>query len=94
MHVSSMYLLQNRGGVWKVDSASCSTSSITRFATTTNTGDPFPCVKLRQLPKSRQKVAWQSLSSENPGIIVQLYNSTYNIMQYNTIAPSDIHCRQ
>ena len=36
-----MYLLQNRGGGWKVDSASCSTSSITRFATTTDTGDPI-----------------------------------------------------
>ena len=32
LHVSSMYLLQNCGGVWKVDSASCSMSSITRFA--------------------------------------------------------------
>ena len=41
VHVSSTYLLQNRGGVWKVDSASCSTSSITRFATTTDTGDPI-----------------------------------------------------
>ena len=37
--VSSTYLLQNRGGVWKEDSASCSTSSITRFATTTDTVD-------------------------------------------------------
>ena len=33
VHVSSMYLLQNCGGVWKVDSMSCSTSSMTRFAT-------------------------------------------------------------
>ena len=41
MHVSSTYLLKIRGGVWKVDSASCSTSSITRFANTTDTGDPI-----------------------------------------------------
>jgi len=38
---SSMYLLQNCGGVWKVDSASCSTSSMTRFGTTTDTDDPI-----------------------------------------------------
>ena len=37
--VSSTYLLQNRGGAWKVVSASCSTSSIARFATTTHTVD-------------------------------------------------------
>ena len=41
VHVSSTYLLQNCDGLWKVDGASCSTSSITRFATTTDTGDPI-----------------------------------------------------
>ena len=39
--VSSTYLLQNSGTVWKVDSDSCSTSSMTRFATTTNKRDPI-----------------------------------------------------
>ena len=38
--MSSMYLLQDLGGVWKVDSASCSRSSMTKFTTTTATVDP------------------------------------------------------
>ena len=29
------------GGVWKVDSAFCSMSSITKLTTTTDTGDPM-----------------------------------------------------
>ena len=39
--VLSMYLLQKRGGVWKEDRALHSMSSITRFATTTDTAEPM-----------------------------------------------------
>ena len=38
----------NRDGVWKVDSSSCSMSSITRFATNTDTGDPISMPWIRR----------------------------------------------
>ena len=59
MHVSSTYLLQTRGGVWKVDSASCSTSSITRFTTTTDTVDSIavPWICRYTLPSKARSVA-------------------------------------
>ena len=42
VHVLLAYLLQNLGGgVWKVDSASRLTSSMTTFANSTDTGDPI-----------------------------------------------------
>ena len=61
MHVSSTYLLQNRGGVWKEDSASCSTSSITRFATTTDTVDSIavPWIYRYTLPSKARSVAFR-----------------------------------
>ena len=37
-------------GVWKVDSAFCSTSFITRFTTTANTGDPIAVPWIYALP--------------------------------------------
>ena len=41
VQVSSTYLLQKQGGMWKVAKALRSMSSITRFTTTTDTGDPM-----------------------------------------------------
>ena len=40
-HVSFTYLLQKHVGVWKEDVALSSMSFITRFATTTDTGNPM-----------------------------------------------------
>ena len=47
-HVLSTYHFQKRGGEWKVDSAFCSMSSITRLATTTDTGDPMAVPRICQ----------------------------------------------
>ena len=45
MQVSSTYLFQKGGGCEYVDRALCSTSSMTRFATVTDTGDPIAVPK-------------------------------------------------
>ena len=41
VHVSSTYDFQNLGGIFVVARALSSTSSMTRFATVTDTGDPI-----------------------------------------------------
>ena len=41
MQVSSTYLFQKGGGSGYVETALCSTSSVTRSATMTDTGDPM-----------------------------------------------------
>ena len=58
MHMSSTYLLLNRGHVWKVDSSSCSTSSMTRFATTINKVDPITVHGTAGIPCPQRPGRW------------------------------------
>ena len=76
------YLLQNRGGVWKVDSASCSTSSITRFAATTDTGDPIAhCRALKNGDLGSSALAEHVFSADHQvdlskAMVIDTYNHT------------------
>ena len=59
VHVSSTYLFQKGSGASKVAKARSSTSSITRLATDTDTGDPIAVPKtcLYTRPRNERKVA-------------------------------------